>query len=335
MANDGSKGMDLRRSLRGSSTVGNVAAKNTPLRSCLASKLRNIDGKVVGKDGKPMKKGRCVQFDQPIGTSDNQSTNETNVNYDAHCDVHDDHITKPFGEAPSDINNDIGHVDPIGAFSQEGGANTNTIKSPIVSGSGTCERGKCEKTSHMDEYVTPSVEATGNATDAGIVKPPSFALIFKKPIAPKAVNLKEMKCNETVSEANVAIPLATVEEVSNGFNNTLYGYFIGKRLAFPIVENYVKNAWAKFGLERLMLTNGFFFFQFATREGMERVLKNGPWLIRLVPIILNIWTPNSGLKKDTITAASIWVKLHHVPIVAFSETGLSLITSQLGRLIML
>ncbi|GJY02200.1 hypothetical protein Tco_0360352 [Tanacetum coccineum] len=132
MANDGSKGMDLRRSLRGSSTVGNVAAKNTPLRSCLASKLRNIDGKVVGKDGKPMKEGRCVQFDQPIRTSDNQSTDETNVNYDAHCDVHDDQITKPFGEAPSDINSDIGHVDPIGAFSQEGGANTNTIKSPIV-----------------------------------------------------------------------------------------------------------------------------------------------------------------------------------------------------------
>ena len=133
----------------------------------------------------------------------------------------------------------------------------------------------------------------------------------------------------------MAIPFAAVEEVRNKFNNTLYGYFIGKRLAFPLVEKYVKNTWAKFGLERVMLHNGFFFFQFATREGMERVLENGPWLIRLVPLILNIWSPNSMLKKDEITLAPVWVKLHNMPIVAYSETGLSLITTKLGRPIML
>nr|GEY95222.1 hypothetical protein [Tanacetum cinerariifolium] len=34
------------------------------------------------------------------------------------------------------------------------------------------------------------------------------------------------------------------KEVSSRFANTLYGYFIGKRLAFPLVENYVKNTKA-------------------------------------------------------------------------------------------
>ncbi|GJV93642.1 zinc knuckle CX2CX4HX4C containing protein [Tanacetum coccineum] len=140
---------------------------------------------------------------------------------------------------------------------------------------------------------------------------------------------------EMVQGANVAIPLSAVEEVSKMFDNTLYGYFIGKRLAFPVVENYVKNSYAKFGLERMMLTNRFFFFQFTTREGMERVLENGLWLIRLVPIVLNIWIPNTRLKKDTTTSALIWVKIHNVPIVAYSEVGLHLITSQLGHPIML
>ncbi|GJW82005.1 RNA-directed DNA polymerase, eukaryota, reverse transcriptase zinc-binding domain protein [Tanacetum coccineum] len=77
----------------------------------------------------------------------------------------------------------------------------------------------------------------------------SFTAMFKKPTPLKAARLSKMT---------------------------------SKRLAFPLVENYVKNAWEKFGLERLMLTNGFFFFQFATRDGMERVLENGPWLIRPV-----------------------------------------------------
>nr|GEX54430.1 Werner syndrome-like exonuclease [Tanacetum cinerariifolium] len=55
----------------------------------------------------------------------------------------------------------------------------------------------------------------------------------------------------------------------------------------------------------------------------------------LVPIILNIWTPNSRLVKDKSTSAPVWVKVHNVPIVAYSEIGLSLITSQLGSPIML
>nr|GEV98206.1 hypothetical protein [Tanacetum cinerariifolium] len=93
-----------------------------------------------------------------------------------------------------------------------------------------------------------------------------FATMFKKPTAPKAVNLTQMISDKVVQGENVAIPLAVVEEISKRFDNTLYGYFIGKRLAFLVVENYVKNTWVKFRLKHVMLTNGFFFFQFATRE---------------------------------------------------------------------
>ncbi|GJR70350.1 zinc knuckle CX2CX4HX4C containing protein [Tanacetum coccineum] len=166
----------------------------------------------------------------------------------------------------------------------------------------------------------------------------TFASLLKNPNVPattKVVRLQATKNSETVQGANVVIPMAVVEKMSNRFENTLYGYFIGHRLAFPLVENYVKNAWAKYGLERTMLKKGFFFFQFLSSEGMEKVLENGPWMIRLVPIFLNIWTPNTKLTKDTITAAPIWVKMHNVPIVAYCEEGLSLITSQIGSPIML
>nr|GEX62178.1 hypothetical protein [Tanacetum cinerariifolium] len=126
-----------------------------------------------------------------------------------------------------------------------------------------------------------------------------------------------------------------VNEVSARFDNTLYGYFVGKKLAFPLVENYVKNTWMKYGLERVMNKNGFFFFQFTTHEGMEKVIENGHWLIRSVPLILNVWTPNAQVKKDEIKNVLIWVKLCHVPVVAYSEIRLSLITTQPGRPIML
>ncbi|GKF87141.1 zinc knuckle CX2CX4HX4C containing protein, partial [Tanacetum coccineum] len=49
------------------------------------------------------------------------------------------------------------------------------------------------------------------------------------------------------------------------------------------------------------------------------VLENGPWLIRMVPMILNVWSSNTDLKKAEVKKALVWVKLHHVPIVAYSE----------------
>ncbi|GJZ00479.1 hypothetical protein Tco_0517908 [Tanacetum coccineum] len=35
-------------------------------------------------------------------------------------------------------------------------------------------------------------------------------------------------------------------------------------------------------------------------EGMESIMEHGPWLIRFVPLMLNVWTPNTDLKKDKI-----------------------------------
>ncbi|GKA85591.1 zinc knuckle CX2CX4HX4C containing protein [Tanacetum coccineum] len=115
----------------------------------------------------------------------------------------------------------------------------------------------------------------------------------------------------------------------------MYGYFIGEQLALPIVEAYVKNAWAKYGFEHAIFRNGFFFFKFSSHDGIVKTLDGGPWFIRSMPIFLNVWSINTKLKREEITKVPVWVKIHKVPMVAFSKTRLSLITTQLGRPIML
>nr|GEU56368.1 hypothetical protein [Tanacetum cinerariifolium] len=153
----------------------------------------------------------------------------------------------------------------------------------------------------------------------------SFASVVQAKNNKKVVKIKELRNEVVVEGAAVAIPFEAVEEVKSRFSNTLYGFFIGKRLAFPLVENYVK-----YGLKRVQLHDDFFLFQFESKEGMERVLEDGPWIIRTVPLILNVWSPNTDLKKAEIKKA-VWIKLHHVPIVAYSEIRLSLITTQIGK----
>ncbi|GJU75549.1 zinc knuckle CX2CX4HX4C containing protein, partial [Tanacetum coccineum] len=64
---------------------------------------------------------------------------------------------------------------------------------------------------------------------------------------------------------------------------------------------------------------------------IDRVLENGPWLIKMVPLIFNVWSPDSDLFKVEIKKVPVWVKFYHVPIVAYSKVGLSLITTQVGK----
>ncbi|GJV30269.1 retrovirus-related pol polyprotein from transposon 17.6 [Tanacetum coccineum] len=163
----------------------------------------------------------------------------------------------------------------------------------------------------------------------------SFAAVVNVQPLRKVVKINELRNELKVNGAAVTIPIEAVKAVNARFVNTLYGYFIGDRLAFPLVENYVKNTWAKYGLKRIQLHEEFFLFQFDTREVMEVFLENGPWLIRRVPLILNEWTSNTILKKDEIKHVPVWVKMHHVPIVAYSDVGLSLISTQIGRPLML
>lgn len=47
----------------------------------------------------------------------------------------------------------------------------------------------------------------------------------------------------TNAKAEVQITKASVLEVHLRFRFNLYGYFVGKRVAFQVVEYYVKNAW--------------------------------------------------------------------------------------------
>ncbi|GJV56795.1 putative ribonuclease H-like domain-containing protein [Tanacetum coccineum] len=66
-----------------------------------------------------------------------------------------------------------------------------------------------------------------------------------------------------------------------------------------------------------------------------KVLERGPWMIRKSPIILNKWSSSLSLKKGEVTKVPVWVKMHNVPLLAYSEDGLSLIATQIGKPIML
>ncbi|GKA83633.1 transcription repressor OFP8-like protein [Tanacetum coccineum] len=132
--------------------------------------------------------------------------------------------------------------------------------------------------------------------------------------------------------ADVAILLESIQVISEQFVNSAYGFFLGKRVAYPVVANYVKNTWSKYGLVKSMLSssNGLFFLQFSSEDGLDAMPKNGSWFIRNYPFILKKWTPYVNLQKEDVGSNPIWVKLHGVPMTAFSEDSLSIIATKLA-----
>ncbi|GJX06772.1 zinc knuckle CX2CX4HX4C containing protein [Tanacetum coccineum] len=149
-------------------------------------------------------------------------------------------------------------------------------------------------------------------------------------------NFRTLVADLVFDGVNIFFPRKVVEKVSTHFEYTLYGYFIGKRMAFLVVEYYARNNWAKLWLKRIMMNSkGFFFFKFDSWAGLEAVLEGGPWFISKSLIILKKWSMDTRLLREELTLILIWVKLHDVPIQVFEEDGISLIAMFIGKPVML
>nr|GEU50636.1 hypothetical protein [Tanacetum cinerariifolium] len=93
--------------------------------------------------------------------------------------------------------------------------------------------------------VGSSISNISNVKDkVDTIHKPYFASVVHEKPQKTIIKIKEMRNEVSVNGAAVTIPMEAVVSVNACFVNTLYGYFIGDRLAFPLVENYVKNTWA-------------------------------------------------------------------------------------------
>ncbi|GKB46792.1 cytokinin dehydrogenase 3-like protein [Tanacetum coccineum] len=104
---------------------------------------------------------------------------------------------------------------------------------------------------------------------------------------------------------DMVVLVDSIRDISARFANTAYGFFLGKKVAYPVIANYMLC---------LKMVHGF---------------------IRNNPLILKKWHPDENLLKEDVSTVPVWVKLHGVPVTAFSEDGLSAIATKLGTPLML
>ncbi|GKA13827.1 reverse transcriptase domain-containing protein [Tanacetum coccineum] len=77
-----------------------------------------------------------------------------------------------------------------------------------------------------------------------------------------------------------------------------------------------------------------FSFQFSSTDGLDAMLENSQWFIRNNSLILKKWNLDVNLLKEDVGNVPVWFKLYSFPMTAFSEDGLSAISTNLGTLLM-
>jgi len=114
--------------------------------------------------------------------------------------------------------------------------------------------------------------------------------------------------------------------------NTLVGYFIEKRLPFPVVQNIAKRLWQSQGLIEVLSNNsGFNFFRFESQESMLKVFDEGSYHFAGRQFITKCWEPSMNLAKETYSSIPLWIKIHNLPLKGWSLKGISIMASQIGR----
>ncbi|GJU51368.1 copia protein, partial [Tanacetum coccineum] len=107
--------------------------------------------------------------------------------------------------------------------------------------------------------------------------------------------------NEVVSPSVVEDTIDK-EKLSHVVTTTELYSPLPTQVAYPVVANYARNTWGKYGLVRSMFSSPIrlFSFQFSSMEGLDAMLEY------------------------------VWVQLHGVPVTDFSEDGFSAIATKLG-----
>nr|GEW18076.1 hypothetical protein [Tanacetum cinerariifolium] len=156
-----------------------------------------------------------------------------------------------------------------------------------------------DNTTVLESFPPLSTPLTTTADNA--IAKSSYANITSKPSG-KKVNVRTL-FTPRGNGIDVVVSVDSIRAISKRFANTAYGFFLGKKVAYPVVANYVRNTWGKYGLNN--------------------------------PLILKKWHPDENLLKEDVSTVPVWVKLHGVPVTAFSEDGLSAIATKLGTPLML
>nr|GEU88108.1 hypothetical protein [Tanacetum cinerariifolium] len=85
------------------------------------------------------------------------------------------------------------------------------------------------------------------------------------------LNFRSLVNKEHVENSDCVLPLEQFIVAQNKFANSLVGFFVGKKVAFQLVQNHVSNTWSKFKFQKVTRDDDdVYYFKFTSWTGLEQ-----------------------------------------------------------------
>ncbi|KAK1428985.1 hypothetical protein QVD17_17826 [Tagetes erecta] len=123
-----------------------------------------------------------------------------------------------------------------------------------------------------------------------------------------------------------------IEKAKIEYKTQLYGYFVGLELNLKFVRANLYKMWRKFGIVSIMANGaGVFFFKFRSEEGLNEVLKLGPWAVDGVPLCLHKWNMGVRMVKVEPENIPIWTTFTNLPLELWNAKCICQLASCIGK----
>lgn len=180
-----------------------------------------------------------------------------------------------------------------------------------------------------------SVAALGSSPSVQGAPPPSakpWNKLFERKKSNSSLKFFPPPARKYPNRAIVAPPKEIAEVGAKRWENCAVGFFLGRRVPFPLVKRYADRMWTSLGLEEITSNGqGMFILKFKNGDDLMKVIEEGPWSMVGQPFFVQKWTRNLTMATENVKKVAVWVKIFSLPLEFWNPKGLSYVVSGLGK----
>ncbi|GJS29616.1 hypothetical protein Tco_0490236 [Tanacetum coccineum] len=198
--------------------------------SNLASKITNIDGKMIGKDGKPLRAVRCVVLQEPIFVVEVSKADQAcvqNVSNTPSHPVVDKNVEQIIEDVS--INGDVSDA-------MRSDCNNDGSSGEAANVDKNAASGNVNGISSFASLVRPNSANSKVNSVNGISqrKEGSFASLLRPKEVTNKLRFRTLVNKEKVECSDCVLPKVAANLVKSRYENSIVGFFVGKSPSFPI-----------------------------------------------------------------------------------------------------
>ncbi|KAF5208044.1 zinc ion binding / nucleic acid binding protein [Thalictrum thalictroides] len=181
-----------------------------------------------------------------------------------------------------------------------------------------------------EDALNVGENSSSTTKDKGNISPNNWATLFRNERG-KNSSVDLLHYDPEYINGMAKCPQDVLDLGEKEWNDYLVGFFMGKRLPYPVVKEALAKQWKAKGSYDVATDEDFFYFKFSQEEDKRSVMELGPIFIAGMIFIVKPWSSGIEAQRKQIKSVPLWVTIHGIPKKLWTKEGLSYVGSLLGK----